>query len=312
MTVSKSDGGHMGKSQSIVASIAAVALASIAAANPALAQTPGGGSWGTTQRGAALNLTGYKLSFDDEFNTLDLACFSYSQHVGSHHWYLFGGSVSGLNNNPTCQSNLSPYVSVSGGVLSITGNRQGGVWFSGSISTMDTQGEGFKQQYGYYEARVQLPITTVKSIDYWPSFWVNSRYTSPGSFNYPELDILESWSQSKNGLNVSTLHAWPSSPVNSQLPLHELSSLQTGSSVFDGKWHTYGLQFTPHWWTVYFDGAALGRYPVSASYMNRPMYPVLDLAVSDHTLPSNAAASYTFYVDYVRVYVCTSATCSNS
>jgi beta-glucanase (GH16 family) len=315
MTVSKPLGSRSRTSQSLktilalMATLAWALLLNAAGAELALAAaTPGGGSWDMSQRGAALDLSGYKLSFDDEFNSLDLACWQ-SKPLGSHHWYIYNTGSSGIASTP-CASGFGANVSVSGGVLSLTARRQGGVWTTGAIQSMDMAAEGFKQQYGYFSARIKLPAATPKGVDLWPSFWVQSRWTLPGSYEYPELDVLEAWSVTTKGRNEVTLHAWPASPADpAVLPAHQQAPLATGSAAFDGKWHVYGVRFTPNFWTVYLDGAEWARYPVNASYMNKPVYPILDLAVSPSTASSGAPASYTMYVDYVRVYICTISAC---
>ncbi|HUO20947.1 MAG TPA: family 16 glycosylhydrolase, partial [Caulobacteraceae bacterium] len=91
----------------------------------------------------------------------------------------------------------------------------------------------------------------------------------------------------------------------------EQAAFNSSTKAFDGNWHTYGLRWTPTFWTAYVDGVETGKFPVNQSLMKKPVYPIIDLAVSPLSTASTAPASYTMYVDYVRVYTCTSMVCQN-
>jgi beta-glucanase (GH16 family) len=307
MKASKANTARSKRPQILAAAWAAMTLAVFSLARPASAAliAPGGGTWDFSQRGTTFNSSGYKLTYDDEFTSLDLGCWQ-SRALGTHRWYMFNSGSAGIATTPCAAGN----VSVSNGLLAITAKRSGGVWTSGAIQTMDILAEGFKQQYGYFVARIYLPSARPAGIDFWPSFWLQGRWTSAGSFNYPEIDVLESWAVTTKGVTESTLHAWPSNPVNPAiLPTHEQTSLMSGTNVFDDRWHTYALKYTSNYWTIYLDNVELGRYPVNMPFMNSPIYPILDLAISPATPAGGAAAQYTMYVDYVRAYACTSVQC---
>ncbi len=307
MTGSKADSGHSKRPRFIAAASAVLALAMLCIAQPASASLvpPGGGAWDTSQRGTPFSISGYQLTYDDEFTTLDLGCWQ-SKPLGKHRWYMFDNGAAGIATTPCAGGN----VSAANGFLTITAKRSGGVWTSGAIQSMDILGEGFKQEYGYWVARVYLPSGRPGGIDFWPAFWFQGKWTSPGSFNYPEIDVLESWAVTSKGQSESTLHAWPSTPIDPAiLPEHEQASVWSGTNVFDDHWHLYGLKYTANYWTIFLDGFEVGRYPVNEPFMNSPIYPILDLAISPATPSGGGAAQYTMYVDYVRGFACASVQC---
>jgi beta-glucanase (GH16 family) len=281
------------------------------AAGPANSQAVGQDvfptTWDTSHAGAALSLTNYTLSFDDEFNTLDDGCYNWAK-IGTHKWYTI---KDGQDNFATdrCANAATPSMKVSGGVLSITAAYVNGVWQSGTLMAVDPSSEGFQQTYGYFEARIKLPSSIPAGLDIWPAFWAQGRYTLPGTaYNYPEIDVLENWSAVGRGANRVTIHQWPSKPANlTSLAAHRLASFATNKTPFDGQWHTYGVKMTPTLWIIYTDGLESGRFPMITD-MQKPIYPILDLSL--FSAPTAAhTASYTMSVDYVRVYTCPRAGC---
>ncbi|HUO22791.1 MAG TPA: family 16 glycosylhydrolase, partial [Caulobacteraceae bacterium] len=303
----------------LAAALSAAATIFALQAQPASAglPSPGGGAWDFSQKGAALDLTGYQVTFDDEFTTADVACYDWAP-VGSHRWYVYNNvtiALGAVHCTPgAVGANVSPDVFVNNHLLVLGAHRRNGVWNTGAVQTFDPHGEGFDQQYGYYEASIKLPAATPAGVNLWPAFILDSGHVYPGTaYEVTELDVLEAWSNAGtayDGYNQVTLHSWPATPANlSILPTHEQAPFMTAVKAFDGNWHTYGVRFTPTYWTIYIDRKEVGRYPVNQALMNKPMWMQLNLGISPTTLPSTANADYWMYVNAVHVYACMTSAC---
>lgn len=232
-----------------------------------------------------LDLTGYKLTFDEEFNNL-----SVSQSGGGTTWAdiretsrLNANADIGFGNSAfvDAASGINPF-KVSGGVLTITAVQADkalvgfpDTWASGLIHSNGS----FNQLYGYFEMRAQLP--TDKGV--WPAFWMlRSDHSWP-----PELDIVEAygdknlWQYVHTGKSDNQVQVWS-----------EHASMLSG-------YHTYGVNWQSDYITFYFDGQVTGRTATPAD-MHSPMYMLVDLAIKNSDGP-NAAPKH-MQVDYVRAY----------
>ncbi|MGO8594024.1 family 16 glycosylhydrolase, partial [Rhizobium ruizarguesonis] len=71
------------------------------------------------------------------------------------------------------------------GILKIEARKEAdGTWRSVLLSSVNPKGEGFSQQFAYFEARMKLP----PGKGFWPAFWLigldRSKYTA-------EIDVLD-------------------------------------------------------------------------------------------------------------------------
>ena len=76
---------------------------------------------------------------------------------------------------------------------------------AGMLSSVDHQGVGFSQQYGYFEMMTKLPA----GPGTWPAFWlmdVDSLVNR--SVDAHEIDVLEQYGDAI-GILRTTLHFWP-------------------------------------------------------------------------------------------------------
>ncbi len=69
----------------------------------------------------------------------------------------------------------------------------------------DAKGNGFSQQYGYFEMRAKLPAHP----GVWPTFWLSS--APPGGSPNVEIDVLEFYGDPL-GSYMSTVHVWKPGP----------------------------------------------------------------------------------------------------
>lgn len=234
--------------------------------------------------------SGMKLTFGDEFDSLDL----YSTWKPTDQWgnrYLSGNSELQLYVDPKYKGlGLNPF-SINDGVLTIKAAKSGGnastlgkQYTSGMLSSHGTG--GFSQQYGYFEMRAQLPA----GKGMWPAFWLLS---DSGKWP-PELDVMESIGSLDN-YAVQSIH---SKDGNKGKTTWTSENLQQG-------FHTYGMNWTADTITYYIDGQEKAKY-ATPSDMHGKMHMLLNLAVGGSwpgSPDSTTDWSKTNYkIDYVRVY----------
>lgn len=137
----------------------------------------------------------WKLEWSDEFN---------GSTVDKSKWTVLKNSNYGSGNRQD-ECNRAENVTVSGGMLNITGKREtvqcvgnnpdGGnntyYFTSGMVTTRRFDGEPlkFKYRHGYIEARIKSP----RGNAYWPAFWLvgPNDGSTPGHPEYGEFDIYE-------------------------------------------------------------------------------------------------------------------------
>ena len=136
-----------------------------------------------------LDLSGYTLTFDEEFNSLSIsqdASTIWSDIRRHSRMSLYADIGFGDSAFVDPASGINPF-SLQNGALDITAVPAGpdivgpGQWASGLITTQYT----FAQQYGYFEVRAMLP----SDVGVWPAFWM-----LPASGAWPpELDVFEAY-----------------------------------------------------------------------------------------------------------------------
>ncbi len=167
-----------------------------------------------------------------------------------------------------------------------------GVVRSGAVRTAGRYSGG----YGYYEASICFP----KARGTWGAFWIMAGdLNSASAAGGVEIDIIESINN-ESGLCNHALH-W------NYPDLHSVSSGQMKKNLYDGKFHTFGLDRTEEGYVFYIDG----KKTWSASKDECAPCPVggyLKLTVEAAewagagTLASLSDLPADMIVDYVRVY----------
>ncbi len=237
----------------------------------------------------ALDLTGYTLTFDDEFN-------AFSWHGGGKQgtWnttYAYGERK--LNDELQYYADpfqdIDPF-SLRDGALVITATPSADparTWGQPYVSGVITSLGSFSQQYGYFEMRAKLPA----GQGLWPAFWMLPvEHVWP-----PELDILEAFGSEPNQLHWAALTATSLGNAGDWVGLP--------ADTTRG-YHRYGARWTAQTLTYYFDGEPVAQAATPAD-MNQPMYLIANLAVGGHwpgdpfpntPLPAQLA------IDYIRAY----------
>jgi beta-glucanase (GH16 family) len=242
---------------------------------------------------STLNLAGYKLTFDDEFNA-----FSNSPTGNGVTWST---SLNGWGDLRTLSSNgerqfysdssvgVNPF-NLQNGALVITAspgsNSAGLPYNSGAISTIN----GFQQTYGYFEMRAQLPA----GQGMWPAFWLCTKGQWP-----PELDPLEAFgATSPDGQGGVTQMHW--GEISRDSALSAGSWVDVGTDITAG-YHTYGVDWQPDRMTFYFDGQQIGQVNTPSDF-SVPMYMIANVAVGGYWPGAPAGEMAQMKIDYIRAY----------
>lgn len=246
-----------------------------------------------------VDLSGYRLTFDDEFNTRSIS----QNGVGTTYadirseWRFDANSDIGFGRSSFVDSasGYDPF-SLQNGALSITAAPPGttasgypGSWESGLITT---QGN-FSQTYGYFEIRADFS----NNANAWDAFWLLPNQQTPdrnNSGSHQELDVVEHYGNNDKGV-YSTIHT---TDVQGSTPWQV--NRQVYSEIPNpAGYHTYGVNWQADKISFYVDGQFAGSQ-ATPSDLHSPMYLLANLAVQ-----SNAPATgspFTSNIDYIRVY----------
>lgn len=247
--------------------------------------------------GSKLDLSGYTLSFDDEFNAPDVSDKDEGVDKGAK-WYwspFVPGTTRFLPQYPGVTF-LGPGpdspIKIENGILSLTARERNGKWESGEIRSVDSNGRGFAQTYGYFEIRAKLPPGRAT----WPGFWLLMKASLlDGSRARGEVDILEAYGEKPNNVltsvHIRQLPAIPHWKTSRYAPV-------PGQST---SFHRYGAMLTPGWITFYLDGREVYRV-ANTKILQGPWYILVTMGMQNGWKLLRATSPSEMEVDYVRVY----------
>jgi beta-glucanase (GH16 family) len=241
-------------------------------------------------RSMTLDLTGYKQTFNDDFNSFS----STPQSDGGWQSTIYGART--LSNNGEQQFYSDSTVGVNpfsahDGTLTITAspgsNPDGLAYNSGVISTLGD----FSQEYGYFEMTAKLP----QGAGMWPGFWLlQSDHSWP-----PELDILEAFgatnSRGEGGADQAHINLISTVPGESQG-----NWVHVSGDIYN-EFHRYGVDWEPDTITYYIDGQEVGKV-ATPSDMHKPMYMVANLAVGGGWAENPNGETSSMVIDSIRAY----------
>jgi beta-glucanase (GH16 family) len=241
---------------------------------------------------ATIDISKLQLTFHDEFDSLSLSSDPNSDAT----WYSrtawngdFGAaSFAGSDKNGTFH--------VSNGVLEITAQRDAaGKWTSGLLSSVDPNGEGFSQQYGYFEIRAQLP----GGQGVWPAFGLYGMNRLDKESTYTaEFDILEHYGVMPDKFS-SKWHVWHRDGSGGHdWDYHR--TVVTSGELYSG-FHTFGALVSEDYTTFFFDGVEQWKVATPKEH-NQPMMILADLGIGGGWPIDNAPNGATMTIDYIRVY----------
>ena len=240
------------------------------------------------------------LTWSDEFNGPD------GSSPDPAKWVVQSGGNGGGNKELEYYTSRTRNVRQENGNLVIEATKErftgpDGVERNYTSARLKTEGR-FSQQYGRFEARIQIP--SVQGA--WPAFWMlGDDYSTAGWPNCGEIDIMESVGSESDTIQGS-LHGPGYSATNQLTSAYTLprGRFSDGFHVFAVEWEPRGVRFFVD------DQLYATRTPADLPAGKRwvydhPFFILLDLAVGG-VLPGNPADSTVFpqrmLVDYVRVY----------
>lgn len=169
----------------------------------------------------------------------------------------------------------------------------------------------FQQRYGYFETRARLP-RSLRS-DAWLAFWIMSGDIRDGqtdSRRGSEIDIVETF-RAWDGRLGHAVH-WGGYGAT-----HDAFSIESPpfSDLDDGRFHTYGLLWTPEFYAIYRDrrligwsnAVGLGKSNASQGTSQEPGYLKLTVEAAPWAGPTgewepNPPVRDSAVIDYVRVF----------
>jgi Glycosyl hydrolases family 16 len=240
-----------------------------------------------------LDLRGYHLTLNESFEVMSIS--DSKTHDGSR-WYAKNEEccMSTTDGTSTAMVGVSspqnPFSLIPGGGLNIRLQRTSKSWTSGVITSVDSVGEGFSQQYGYFEMKAKFP----HGEDTWPAFWLLNTASKQSHAPAGEIDVVEYIANPHFANYISTtLHDWS----NHTAPAASHHRVPSPTSGF----HTYGMMWTPSTMTFYFDSAVTMRCP-TPSIMKQPYYLLVDLGIGSGWPTENTPHTNDLQIQYIHAY----------
>jgi hypothetical protein len=222
--------------------------------------------------------SGYQLTFDDEFNAGELDATKWSPT-----WAWGNGINSTYPEDEAVPRNIVLNNNIAQFILSRRGTRSG-LPYASSVATTYQK---FSQQYGYWEARVQMPVPPAHGM--WDAFWL-----LPADRTWPpEIDIIE-WLGNNPTTAWMTVHYGSTNLYNQSAP--------TGPDLSAG-FHVISILWTPESVTWYLDGTQTFTSTVGVPHV--PMYIILDNDTGGwkgNAVDTTTAFPAVMSVNWVRVW----------
>ena len=258
------------------------------------------GVFSTSIRAQDIDLSGYTLTFDDEFSSLSVTTQS---PKGATTWYdLPPYGAAGYYS--ASQWDINAF-SVSGGFLTDTAFLDSSNdWHSGNLSSMDPTEAGFAQQYGYFEIRCRMPDSGTGA---WPAFWLTGKNSiQAGNQNNEEIDIFEWYGVTNTAGSYQDFisqasHDYQAGGGQTGGLYAPQTPMPDGSFPWQG-YHVYGCQVDPVHVTWYIDGVKTNQIATPTAYITSPFYIMVDYALGGGWPLTGMVNDSSLSVDWVRVY----------
>ncbi|MBY5582728.1 glycoside hydrolase family 16 protein [Rhizobium leguminosarum] len=235
-----------------------------------------------------LNIDAYQLTFEESFDSLDVSAWGEktSRWIAHTPWNGDFGDARFTDPAPGF-----PFTTDQG-VLKIEARKEAdGTWRSGLLSSVNPKGEGFSQQFGYFEARMKLPPG--KGV--WPAFWLigldRSKYTA-------EIDVLEYYGRAPYEFSMG-FHIWRQSQGGQNSTGGYWQKVQDG--ILNSDYHTYGVDIQADKTSFYFDRKFIWSFDTPKEF-HMPFYPLVNLALGSGWPIDETPNPSILLVDYIHVY----------
>ena len=241
--------------------------------------------------GPKLDLTGYEMVWNDEFEGTELDAAKWRGHnevLGGGPARIYEGGYYSDRCIEVKDGNL---------ILSIRrfdGSEEGYPegWYFASIDSYPS----FFGTYGYYEIRAKMAKAVAGNCAFYLQNGDTMDETKPASAG-AEIDIMESmrYGVEHQGSVENNIHYYDS---NGHQRLHA-RWVVVDDDMYD-EFHTYGMKWDEEGYTFYVDGKECRSTDFGLS--RSPEYIVLDIMMRDFKTQKIEGDSADFVVDYVRVY----------
>ncbi len=268
---------------------ATAAASSSPASSSSSSSASAGSSSSSSSVPAGAVKAGYDLVFDEEFDALSVSAWGPGTTWIAHTpWNGDFGDAAFAN--PT---DGFPFTT-SNGILAIAAQKDAsGNWQSGLLASVDANGNGFAQQYGYWEMRAKLP----PGPGVWPAFWLDSLVPAGSTDPSYEVDALEYYGQFNSAYNA-TIHVWPK---DGSTPTTTMQTLSVTPDALTSDYHVYGVSVEPDWTIFYLDGTEMWRVATPPSHTHKLMV-LVDLALGGGWPITGTPSPSVMDVDYIRAY----------
>ncbi|WP_064697472.1 glycoside hydrolase family 16 protein [Rhizobium aegyptiacum] len=235
-----------------------------------------------------INMNAYQLTFEENFDSLDVSAWGErsSRWIAHTPWNGDFGDARFTDPAPGF-----PFTTDQG-ILKIEARKgEDGTWRSGLLSAVNPKGEGFAQQFGYFEARMKLPPG--KGV--WPAFWLigldRSKYTA-------EIDVLEYYGRAPYEFSMG-FHIWRQAHGGENSNGGYWKTVQDG--ILNSEYHTYGVDIQADKTTFYLDRQYLWSFDTPKEF-HMPFYPLVNLALGSGWPIDETPNPSILLVDYIHVY----------
>lgn len=208
------------------------------------------------------------------------------------------------SNTPPCSAATRNAYEDGHGHLVVTAVQGSGGWSSARLNTLGKH----ELLYGRVEARIRI----TPGDGFWPAFWLlgNNHRTAIWPL-CGEQDILE-WVQSYSPTTTSSTVHGPG--YSGDHGIGAKFTFPNGGRIDDGRFHTYGMTWSPNRMEFYRDDPSHPYFvvtpeslPPGATWVyDHPFFVILNFAIGTRGFagPTSAAtpATGTMLVDYVRLY----------
>lgn len=239
------------------------------------------------EEGAQLDLTGYHLVFDEEFDTLDVSAWGPGTRWIAHTpWNGDFGLARFTDPGPNSA------LSIKDGLLRITATKDvDNKWRSGLLSSHDRGGNGFSQKYGYFEMRAKLP----EGEGLWSAFWLIGVDGSEGT---AEIDIIEHYGDVPHRFTTN-VHVFHKTDKEQSKTASHFPTIPKG--LLYSQFNQIGALVDEDWIRIYLNRREVWRTPTPPLH-RQERFILLNLALDPHQSIENTPSPSTMLVDYVKVW----------
>jgi len=235
-----------------------------------------------------LDLSGYKLTFDESFKSLDISAYGPgSAWIAHTPWNGDFGDAAFGNPGPD-----GPFSLNAQGLAITATQRADGKWVSGLICSVDKDGpgqHGFSQQYGYFEMKAILP----SGPGTWPAFWLIGTDKSKSS---SEIDVIEYYGSFPKYYH-STEHVWE----GGENTLLRTKMIEVPDGSLSSGYNEFGVLITPQTTSFYLNRHEYWETPTPPEY-RQPMYILANLALGGGWPIAGLTSPQVMQIAYIKVY----------